>query len=242
MIKIRIDKFLSGRINLSRNKIITLINKKLVKVNNKIIEDKSYLVGDKDQITIEKTKIYVSRGAYKLLHALNHYKINLKDKICLDIGCSTGGFTQVILESKAKFVYAIDVGHKQFNLNLLSKKVCLKEKTNFLNLNNNNFKQKIDFIACDVGFISLTKIITHISKIFSYPFKLVCLIKPEFELTPKIIAKNKGYVNPKYHKKIIEKILLLATKLNFKIYDVIKSPITGAKKNNIEFLVLLEKK
>lgn len=239
--KNRLDKFLASHTNFSRNKIIDLINKKLVKVNNKIIEDKSYLIGDKDKITIEKTKIYVSRAAYKLLYALDHYKINLKDKVCLDIGCSTGGFTQVMLESKAKFVYAIDVGYKQFNRNLLSEKVCLKEKTNFLNLNSNDFKQRIDFIACDVSFVSITKMITHINKIFSYPFKLVCLIKPEFELTPKIMAKSKGYVNSKYHNKVIKKILSLAKKLNFKIYDVIKSPILGAKKNNIEFLVLLEK-
>ena len=240
--KTRIDKFLANRTNLSRNKIITLINKKLIKVNNKIINDKSHLVGDNDKIVIKKIKIYVSRGAYKLLHALRYYKINLKNKVCLDIGCSTGGFSQVMLENKANFIYAIDVGYKQFNTKLLlSKRICLKEKTNFLNLNGSNFKHKIDFIACDVSFISLTKIIKHINKIFFYPFKLICLIKPEFELTPKIIAKNKGYVSSKYHKKVIEKILSLAKKLNFKINEVIKSPIIGAKKGNIEYLILLEK-
>ena len=237
----RIDKFLVNRINLSRNKIVSLIEKKLIKVNGNVINNKSYLVNTNDEIVIDKKKVYVSRGAYKLLHALKYYKINLKNKVCLDIGCSTGGFSQVMLESKAKIIYAIDTGHKQFNSKLLSKKVYLKEKTNFLDLNSVDFKHKIDFIACDVSFISLTKIIEHINKIFLYPFKLVCLIKPEFELTPKIIAKNKGYVNSKYHKKVIEKILSLAKKLNFKIYETIKSPIIGAKKGNIEYLVLLEK-
>lgn len=237
----RIDKFLVDRINLSRNKIVSLIEKKLIRVNGNVINDKSHLVNGNDEIIIKKTKVYVSRGAYKLLHAISYYKINLENKICLDIGCSTGGFSQVMLENKAKFIYAIDVGYKQFNHKLLSKKICLKEKTNFLNLNSTDFENKIDFIACDVSFISLAKIIRHIHKIFPYPFKLVCLIKPEFELTPKIIAKNKGYVNLKYHKKVIEKILSLAKKLNFKIHEPIKSPIAGAKKRNIEYLVLLEK-
>ena len=237
----RIDKFLVDRINLSRNKIVSLIEKKLIRVNGNVINDKSHLVNSNDEIIIKKTKVYVSRGAYKLLHAISYYKINLENKICLDIGCSTGGFSQVMLENKAKFIYAIDVGYKQFNHKLLSKKICLKEKTNFLNLNSTDFANKIDFIGCDVSFISLAKIIKHIHKIFPYPFKLVCLIKPEFELTPKIIAKNKGYVNLKYHKKVIEKILSLAKKLNFKIHEPIKSPIVGVKKRNIEYLVLLEK-
>lgn len=237
----RIDKFLVDRINLSRNKIVSLIEKKLIEVNGNFINDKSHLVNSNDEIIIKKIKVYVSRGAYKLLHAIKHYKINLENKICLDVGCSTGGFSQVMLEGKAKFIYAIDVGYKQFNRKLLSKKICLKEKTNFLNLNSRDFAHKIDFIACDVSFISLTKIIEHINKIFAYPFKLVCLIKPEFELTPKIIAKNKGHVDLKYHKKVIEKILSLAKKLNLKIHEPIKSPIVGAKKRNIEYLILLEK-
>ena len=226
----RIDKFLVDRINLSRNKIVSLIEKKLIEVNGNVINDKSHLVNSNDEIIIKKIKVYVSRGAYKLLHAIKHYKINLENKICLDVGCSTGGFSQVMLEGKAKFIYAIDVGYKQFNRKLLS-------KTNFLNLNRSDFEHKIDFIACDVSFISLTKIIEHINKIFAYPFKLVCLIKPEFELTPKIIAKNKGHVDLKYHKKVIEKILSLAKKLNLKIHEPVKSPIVGAKKGNIEYLI-----
>ena len=238
---VRIDKFLVEQTNLSRNKIVPLIEQGHVKVNDKVIKDKSCLVSNNYRITVDETKIYVSRGAYKLLHALKYYKINLTNKVCLDIGCSTGGFSQVMLENKAKFIYAIDSGYKQFNSKLLSEKVCLKEKTNFLDLNSKDFICKIDFIACDVSFISLTKIIEHVNKIFSYPFKMVCLIKPEFELTPKIIAKNKGYVNPKYHKKVIEKILSLAKKLNFKNYETTKSPIIGAKKGNNEYFALLEK-
>jgi len=242
---IRLDKFLATKYNqYSRNKINDFIKKGFVTVNNKTVDKPSLLVDDNDKVelNVSKDDIYVSRAAVKLLKAIETYNIDLNNKVCLDIGCSTGGFTQVMLKHNAQFVYAVDVGTDQFDKSILCDKVKLMEQTNFVSVPSNLFDKKIDFIACDVSFISATKIIKHVCDIFRYPFKFVCLIKPQFELTKQILDKCEGTIPSQYHKQAISSVCSCAKALGLSVSEVVESPILGAKGNNTEFLVLLERK
>ena len=241
---IRLDKFLANKyLQFSRNKIAYFISNNFVLVNDKIITQSSYLVNEKDKIVlmIDKNNLWVSRGAYKLIKALDTFKINLYNKICLDIGSSTGGFCQVMLKSGAKKIYAIDVGTDQFAKELMNEKIILREKTNFCLTKSSDY-DKIDFISCDVSFTSSTKIINHAVKIFNYPFILICLIKPQFELTKKILNSCNGCVHKKYYQQVFDKIYNCAIKNKLHYSKIISSPILGAKRNNQEFLICMEHK
>ncbi len=182
----------------------------------------------------------MSRGAYKLLKALETYKISLLNKTCLDIGCSTGGFSHVMLKHGAKKIYAVDVGTNQFDKSLLCDKIVLMEQTHFCKTKANDFEH-IDFIACDVSFISATKIIQHCSYLFNYPHTFVCLIKPQFELTKQILDQCKGIIPERYHQQAISSVCNCAKAFGYSISQVVESPILGAKSNNKEFLVCLRK-
>lgn len=244
---IRLDKFLvSKNTNYSRNKVSNFIKSGCVTVNNKVITEPSFLVNDSDKIDlkIKDECNYVSRAAIKLLKGLDYFKIDLKNKVCLDIGSSTGGFSQVMIQKQCKFVYAVDVGTNQFDKNLLNKYssiIKLMEQTNFCHMQPNNFDQKIDFIACDVSFISAKKILDRINFIFDYPLQMILLIKPQFELTKEILDKCEGSVPEKYHQQAISNVCNHAKKLGWNISEVIDSPILGAKGYNKEFIVYLTK-
>jgi len=243
---IRLDKFLTGKNpSYSRNKINNLIKNGCAYVNDHIEYDPSYGVKEQDVVKFEvKPELdYVSRAALKLVKALEEFNIDLKDKVCLDIGCSTGGFSQVMLQNGAKFIYSVDVGTDQFNKDLLkSNKIKLMEQTNFCTMQLADFDMKIDFIACDVSFISSKKILDRVKFIFNYPFKFILLIKPQFELTKEILDECKGSVPAKYHNQAISSVCAHAKSLGFEISKVIESPILGAKGNNKEFIVCLTNK
>ncbi|MBQ0045784.1 MAG: TlyA family RNA methyltransferase [Mycoplasma sp.] len=241
---IRLDKFLAKTYSkYSRNKLNQFILSGYVLVNNKVQTKPSYLVNDNDKVDLKvcTDDVWVSRGAYKLLKALEEYKIDLTDKVCLDIGCSTGGFTHVMLRNNAKKVYAVDVGTNQFDKSILNDKVVLMEQTHFCHTNVLDFEH-IDFIACDVSFISAKKIIEHVVKLFNYPFTFVCLIKPQFELTKEILDKCKGVIPEKYHQQAISSVCNYAKQLGLEVSNVIASPIQGAKSNNTEFLVCFRRR
>ncbi len=244
---IRLDKFLTKtNSQYSRNKIASFIKAGCVKVNGNVITEPAFNVDEKDKIALEVKQEfnYVSRAAIKLLTGLKHFDINLKDKVCLDIGCSTGGFSQVMLQSGARFVYAVDVGTDQFDKtlkNTYSSTLKLMEQTNFCHMQPNQFDQKIDFIACDVSFISSTKILDRINFLFNYPLEIILLIKPQFELTKEILDKCQGSVPDKYHKQAINSVIRHANKLHWLASEVIASPILGAKGYNREFIVYLRK-
>ncbi len=226
----------------SRNKAKLAIQANLVKINNVIINKVNFLVNESDVIELISNDKYVSRGAYKLDAAIKHWNINLSNKVCVDIGCSTGGFSQIMLENDCKKIYAIDVGTNQFSQKILCDKVQLFEQTHFLDVTQSIFQEKIDFIGCDVSFISATKIINHINDTLVDNFKMVCLIKPQFELSKKIIDNNNAIIkDKKLHDKAIDKIISCIKNKGYKIHGVIDSPITGAKKQNKEFLVFFEK-
>lgn len=244
MNKVRLDSFLVTRkLVESRNKAQDLIKEGNVVVNGITIDKPNFMVTNKDKITINNNDDYVSRAAYKLVHAINEFKIDLKNKVVLDIGSSTGGFTQVSLINKANKLYAIDVGTDQMHQSLRNNsKVKLFEQTNFKNIKKDIFEEKVDFVLCDVSFISLIKIIDKLLTLFDYSYNGVFLIKPQFELENIKIKNFNGVVtNEETRKKIIQKIENTLNKNHFKILGLCESPILG-RKGNKEYLIYVKYK
>lgn len=241
MKKNRLDLFLvNKKLVKSRNFAQNLITNQKVKVNNHIITKPNFLVNIDDTVELIQSDNYVSRGAYKLKAAIENFKINLKNLIVVDIGASTGGFSQVMLENNVKKIYAIDVGTNQLDKQIKeNEKVINLEKTNFKNIQKNLIKDKINFICVDVSFISVFLIIKKIIELEWKDWKAVVLLKPQFEIGKKI-SKTKGFAKKSDHFKIIEDFKKLLSSLNIKNLGFIESPIKGAKKENTEYLFYLE--
>lgn len=196
-----------------------------------------------DNIRIKTNKEWVSRGAYKLLHAIDYFNIEIKDKVCLDVGSSTGGFTQVLLAKNAQKVYALDVGTNQLDFQIRTNpKVISLENTNLKNINKSMFNELIDFLCCDVSFISCKNLFDILNKenILNKDNLLVILIKPQFEAKYELVSPG-GFVDLKYHKEIIDNIINYAKKNKFSFLGFIESPIKGNKSQNIEYLALFRK-
>ncbi|MFN3660556.1 MAG: TlyA family RNA methyltransferase, partial [Brevinematales bacterium] len=182
---------------------------------------------------------YVSRGALKLLHALDTFQLSPQGHITIDIGASTGGFTQVLLERGARLVYAIDSGTNQLDWKLRSdNRVICRENTNARYLSPKDFDPRPTFATVDVSFISLTKILPRLIDILIPPFTIICLIKPQFEFGPELVGE-KGFVDPSHHPKAWEIVLKCAHELQLKSSQIIPSPITGQKSGNQEYLIAL---
>lgn len=182
---------------------------------------------------------FVSRGGFKLQKAIEEFKIDLKDKVVMDIGASTGGFTDVCLQNGAKKVYAIDTGTSQLVDTIKNNpKVVDLSKTNFLTLNA-EFFQDIQFICIDVSFVSLTKFTEKLATDFKN-VEIVALIKPQFECGLEYARKHKGIVkDEKMHKKVIENLKKSFINANFNILGLIESPIKGGDGNK-EFLIYVK--
>ncbi|WP_368486052.1 TlyA family RNA methyltransferase [Spiroplasma sp. DGKH1] len=240
--KIRIDQLLvDKKLAPSREKAKALILSNNVLVNNEPILKAGTLVDDNADIKIRGNELkYVSRAGYKLEKALRTFQIPVGGLVCLDIGASTGGFTDCLLQNDAKKVYAVDVGTNQLVWKLRSdQRVISLEKTNFRYANKELFADGIEFACCDVSFISLDKIIPVLKDILLPKHYAVLLIKPQFETTRENV--NKGKINrQEIHYEVIKKIIALSLQNNFSFLDLDYSPITGNKKANIEFICLLQ--
>lgn len=239
----RLDKYLvEKQLVTSRNKAQHLIEKGFVSINSVIVTNNHYEVSTQDIVEVKQEKQYVSRGAYKLLAAIEKWKINISNKVVLDIGASTGGFSQVCLNANAKKVYAIDVGSNQIDPSLTKdKRLISYEKTNFKDLNLPMFNEQIDLIVADLSFISLTVLIDYLVQIFNYQYEAVFLIKPQFELGKDVASKFNGVIKePKFWNKAIDKIKQHLIQNNFQVIGVIESPIKGSE-GNTEFLVYCKK-
>ncbi len=243
-IKKRLDKILvEKKLAESRSKAVKIIREFGVRVNQLLTYDPSKLVYTTDQIEIRGQYKYVSAGGYKLEGLLNTGVIDVKDKICFDIGSSTGGFVECLLRFGAKKVYCCDVGKGLLAPKLREdKKVILFEGVNFRYFVELGYKEKIkdkiDIFTIDVSFISLTKIIPVILKIANYSHILVALIKPQFECERKYIKK--GIVKEESHRlQAIEKIVNFCEQLGYKKILVQKSNIKG-KEGNIEYFGVFE--
>lgn len=225
----------------SRTKAQYLINSGLVRVNGKTIYKSSFKICDDDKIEItDSQNLYVSRGAYKLEKAIEKFKINVTDKTCIDIGCSTGGFTQVLLKNQAKKIYCIDIGSNQMDESISSdNRVLLFENYDARNIYKSFFKDKIDIIVSDISFISLNKIAYNINDVLDNEAVFTALIKPQFECG-KIYRKNGIYNDKNLHEYAINSVR--NTYENYGIYlnDICPSPIIG-KGGNIEYLALMSR-
>ena len=207
-------------------------------------EDKAGTTFDLSKIKLEvrgSTLPYVSRGGLKLEKALKHFDLSLKNRVCVDIGASTGGFTDCMLQNGAVKVYAVDVGHGQLDWKLRSddRVVCM-EKTNFRYMKPEDIEDVPDFASVDVSFISLTKILLPARALLSGEGQMVCLIKPQFEAGRDKVGK-KGVVREKsVHEEVIRKIIDYADFIGFDILALDFSPIKGPE-GNIEYLVHIQK-
>ncbi len=184
---------------------------------------------------------YVSRGGLKLEKALEMFAINPKGLVCLDVGASTGGFTDCLLQHGALRVYAVDVGKGQLHARLRSDpRVILYEGINARYLHPQMFPEKMDLITVDVSFISLKKVLPALKDLLSKEGHLIALIKPQFELSPQEVKK--GVVrDAKLHLKAVNTIWEFAEEINFRPLGVAESPILGAKGNR-EFFICLKLK
>lgn len=239
--KKRLDVLVSTRkLADSRTKAQALILAGQVRVDGKICDKVGFLVEDEADITIHTKYPYVSRGAFKLAGAYQAFSLDFKDQVIVDIGSSTGGFTDFALKNGAKRIYAVDVGKGQLDFSLRNdQRVIVMEKTDFRQIQ--SFPEKIDYFLCDVSFIGLGQILTKIREIDPVPYGVIALIKPQFEVGQKEASKGKGVIrDPKIREEAVESILAIAKKLDFNIKGRIQSPISGAK-GNIEYLIYLER-
>lgn len=225
----------------TRQKAKYAIEGKCVYVNGILVEKSSKAFEDNCKIEIQgETLPFVSRGGLKLDKAIREFKIFLQNKVCMDIGASTGGFTDCMLQNGASLVYAIDVGHNQLSGKLKNdKRVVNLEGINIKEIDIEKFK-KVDFISTDVSFISLTNVLDKAYKLLKDNGEMVILIKPQFEAGKEYINKNGVVKDKKVHLRVIEKVLLFANSLGFKIEQIDYSPIKGPA-GNIEYIVYMKK-
>lgn len=189
-----------------------------------------------------KAQPYVSRGGLKLKKAIDTFAIDFKDRIVIDIGASTGGFTDCALKHGAKKVYAIDVGYGQLAWSLRNDpRVIVMERTNARALTQDMFLEKIDIIIMDVAFISITKIIPGLPQLIKDDGIIITLIKPQFEAGKDNVGKKGVVKDPEIHKSVIKDIILQSEKVGLFAKKLAHSPIRGPE-GNIEFLLLLETK
>ncbi len=225
----------------TRNKAQNEIKNKIVYCNNICITKPAFDVTDTDIIEIKGEKLkYVSRGGLKLEKAIKEFNIDLNDKILIDIGSSTGGFSDCALQNEIKKVYAIDVGTDQFDKNLrLNNKINLYENTDFRSVDNNIINDA-NIASIDVSFISVTKLTSKLKELTNLK-EVICLIKPQFECGKEISDKYRGVpLNKEVHKSVIENVIKSFKDNNYYINNLTSSPIKGGN-GNIEYLAYFKR-
>ena len=241
--KERLDVLLVNRgLASSREKAKTMIMEGNVFVNNNREDKAGATFPDDCKIEIHgKTLQYVSRGGLKLEKAMKHFGITLDGKVCMDIGASTGGFTDCMLQNGASKVYAVDVGYGQFAWKLRQdERVVCMEKTNIRYVTPEQIDDALDFASVDVSFISLTKVLIPARALLKDAGQMVCLIKPQFEAGREKVGKKGVVRDKKVHEEVIEKVVGFALENGFSIHNLEYSPIKGPE-GNIEDLVYIEK-
>ena len=240
--KERLDVLLVNR-NLaeSREKATAIIMSGIVYVDGQK-EDKAGTMFE-DTVSVEvrgHTLAYVSRGGLKLEKAMTHFGVTLNGKICMDVGASTGGFTDCMLQNGAVKVYSVDVGHGQLAWKLRNdERVVCMEKTNIRYVTPEDIPDRIQFASIDVSFISLTKVLGPVKELLTEDGQIVCLIKPQFEAGREKVGK-KGVVREKStHLEVIESVIAFAKSIGFGILNLEFSPIKGPE-GNIEYLLYLQ--
>lgn len=227
----------------SREKARAIIMSGNVYVNGQK-EDKAGTSFQEDGLLLEvrgNTLKYVSRGGLKLEKAVEKWPLPLKGSVCMDIGASTGGFTDCMLQNGAAKVYSVDVGRGQLAWKLRNhERVICMEQTNFRYMTREDVEDELDFASVDVSFISLTKILIPARNLLKCGGEMVCLVKPQFEAGREKVGKNGVVREPQVHREVIAKIVDYADSIGFDVLDLDYSPIRGPE-GNIEYLLHLRK-
>ncbi|MBE6865957.1 MAG: TlyA family RNA methyltransferase [Ruminococcaceae bacterium] len=241
--KIRLDQYIFEQgYAPSKTRAQALIMSGIVFVNNQKADKAGTMIKETDIVEVRgKDLKYVSRGGLKLEKAINEYGLDLTDKICMDIGASTGGFTDCMLQNGAQKVYAVDVGYGQLAWKLRSdERVKNMEKTNIRNVTVDMLDEKINFFSVDVSFISLKHIFPVAYAISTDDVMGACLVKPQFEAGREKVGKKGVVRDSAVHKEVIENVIGYANEFGFYVHNLTFSPIKGPE-GNIEFLILISK-
>ena len=225
----------------SREKAKAIIMSGIVFVDNER-EDKAGTTFD-EKVNIEvrgKTLKYVSRGGLKLEKAMDVFGVKIEGKTCMDVGASTGGFTDCMLQNGAVKVYSVDVGHGQLAWKLVQDdRVICMDRTNIRYVTPDQIDDVLDFASIDVSFISLTKVLLPVKNLLKKNGQIVCLIKPQFEAGRENVGKKGVVRDKKVHVQVIEKVIEYAMSIGFKILNLDYSPVKGPE-GNIEYLLYLQ--
>ena len=226
----------------SREKARRLIMAGDVYVNNQIVDKPGKQVPDDAIITVQKSGIpYVSRGGLKLQKAIEYFGIDVSEKVAIDVGASTGGFTDCLLQNGARFVYAVDVGYGQLDWKLRrDERVAVLERTNIRYVKSEQFDQEIDLATIDVSFISLDKVIPVVTSLVRAHGQIVALIKPQFEAGRRNVGKGGVVKDPDIHRQVIQNVCDLAARTGLAVAGLTYSPVRGPA-GNIEYLIWLQK-
>lgn len=226
----------------SREKAKALIMAGIVYVNNQKVDKAGFELKEGDVLEVRgKTLQYVSRGGLKLEKAMQEFPIILEGKICMDVGASTGGFTDCMLQNGAVKVYSVDVGYGQLAWKLrIDERVVNLERTNFRYATREQIPDEIDFASVDVSFISLKHILPNLNTLLAPDGQAVCLIKPQFEAGKEKVGKKGVVRDLNVHLEVVENVINLAVENGFSVMGLQFSPIKGPE-GNIEYLIYLNK-
>ena len=242
----RIDKLLVERgLAESRAKAQAMVMAGIVLVNEQRVAKPSDLVAPESEIRIkgadDPTARYVGRGGLKLEAALNEFNVDVENLSCLDVGASTGGFTDCLLQRGALRVVTVDVGHNQLDWRLRKDpRVDVREGVNARYLKQEDFDYKFDLAVMDASFISATKIMPAIVPLLTNAGRMIVLIKPQFEVGRGEVGSGGIVRDPEKHARVVDEVNRAAIELGLQVRGVIESPIRGGD-GNIEFLALYEK-
>ena len=242
--KERLDVLLvSQGLAASSEKAKAIIMSGNVLVNGQREDKAGTMIDVKAEITVKGGQLkYVSRGGLKLEKAMSHFDLTLEGKVCMDVGASTGGFTDCMLQNGAVKVYSVDVGHGQLDWTLRNdpRVVCM-EKTNIRYVTPEQIEEPAAFVSIDVSFISLTKVLPPVRELMTEDGEIVCLIKPQFEAGREKVGKKGVVRDPKVHAEVIEKVIDFAATVGLESRELEFSPIKGPE-GNIEYLLHLLKR
>jgi len=238
--KKRIDVYLfENGLAVSREKAKTFVMAGAVFIDGKRCDKPSVMVADGQKVTVKQRQEFVSRGGKKLKKALSCFDLDLTDKVAIDVGASTGGFTDCMLQNGAKYVYAVDVGYGQLAWSLRNdERVGVMERVNARHMQKDMFEKQISFASIDVSFISIKLILPALLRVLDSPFTIVALVKPQFEAGRSKVGK-KGVVREKaVHISVINEIVEFAQSIGLVLCGLDFSPIKGPE-GNIEYLLCL---
>lgn len=237
--KTRLDRLMVEKgLVISRQRAQAMIMAGNVLVNSQLVEKSGYLVSQDAQITLKCDALpYVSRGGLKLEKALESFEVSVQDLVCLDVGASTGGFTDCLLQHGASRVYAVDVGYGQLAWQLRQdSRVTPIERMNIRNMPRNMLPEPVDLVTIDVSFISLKIVVPAVMKFMTQTAQIIALIKPQFEVGKGKVGKGGVVRDPLQHESVIQELDLFFKDCGWTCFPVVPSPILGPSGNR-EFLI-----